>query len=84
MRTGAAIWAQRVFDQVETFARGVRAQATVRRCVAGYRLPCGCLVGVYERVDGGVITLVDVQMSSCPEGGTHARSAEVFVASAAD
>ena len=71
------MWAQRVIDQVETFARGVRAQATVRRCVGGYRLSCGCLAGVYERVDGGVITLIDVQVTSCPEGGSHARSAEL-------
>ncbi len=78
------MWAQRVIGQIETFARGVRAQATVRRCVAGYRLPCGCLAGVYERVDGGVITLIDVPMPSCPEVGSHARSAEVFAASAAD
>jgi hypothetical protein len=83
MDLGAAMWTQRVIERVETFARGVRAQATVRRCVAGYRLPCGCLVGVYERVDGGVITLIDVPMPACPEGGAHARSAELPATSAA-
>ena len=71
------MWSHRVIERVETFARGLRAQATVRRCVGGYRLPCGCIAGVYERVDGDIITLVDVQVPSCPEGGSHARSAEL-------
>jgi len=77
------MWTDRVIEHVETFARGVRAQATVRRCVAGYRLSCGCLAGVYERADGSVITLIDVQVPSCPKGGSHARSAELRTVTAA-
>ena len=35
------------------------------RGLSGYVLPCGCLVGVYETYDAGVVATIDAQGPSC-------------------
>lgn len=37
----------------------------LRRLVAGRVLPCGCLVGVYERWSGGCVEILDGRCESC-------------------
>lgn len=37
---------------------------SLRRCVGSQQLGCGCLVGLYERFAGDVLSVVDV---ACPQ-----------------
>jgi len=37
----------------------------LRRIVAGRVLPCGCLVGVYERWTGGCVEILDGRGENC-------------------
>ena len=37
---------------------------SLRRCVGSKELGCGCLVGLYERFTGDVLSVVDV---ACPQ-----------------
>jgi hypothetical protein len=37
----------------------------LRRIVAGRVLPCGCLVGVYERWTGGCVEILDGRCENC-------------------
>jgi hypothetical protein len=39
----------------------------VSRCLVGRRLPCGCDVGLYEKTDGEVLTIVDEPDDTCPD-----------------
>jgi hypothetical protein len=39
----------------------------VLRILAGRRLPCGCLVGIYETYDGPIAQVVDERNRSCPD-----------------
>jgi hypothetical protein len=40
----------------------------LRRIVAGRVLPCGCLVGIYERWTGGCVEILDGRSDSCELG----------------
>jgi len=55
--------------------RAIWLQLVVRRCLAGSRLPCGCLVGVYETINGETIRLIDARGPSCEAGAAHAPHA---------
>lgn len=37
----------------------------VRLALRGDRLPCGCIVGVYEMYDGRVLSVLDVRDAAC-------------------
>jgi hypothetical protein len=48
----------------------------ILRVVASARLPCGCLVGVYETYDGAVAHLIDYRDPGCRDS-THRSGAVV-------
>ncbi len=48
----------------------------IRLTLAGFTLPCGCLVGVYETYSGTVVRLLDARASGCTDE-QHQRGAEI-------
>ncbi|HTV01790.1 MAG TPA: hypothetical protein VMF13_14680 [Luteitalea sp.] len=44
---------------------GTMERLQLTRCVLGRRLPCGCDIGLYEKHDGGILTIVDEPSDSC-------------------
>lgn len=52
------------------------AMRGVYRGLGGRCLPCGCVVGVYERYDSRVVTIVDVVGGACPRS-EHEVDAEL-------
>ena len=44
---------------------GTMERLQLTRCVLGRRLPCGCNVGLYEKMDGDIITIVDDPSDAC-------------------
>lgn len=46
---------------------GMMERLQLARCVLGRRLPCGCDVGLYEKMDGGILTIVDDPADTCPD-----------------
>lgn len=45
----------------------------IRVALAGYVLPCGCVVGVYEAYDGRIVEIVDARDSACREHAAGRR-----------
>jgi hypothetical protein len=43
------------------------------RGLAGKALPCGCLVGVYETYNGGIVATIDARGAQCrhPDHSLH-------------
>ena len=39
----------------------------ILRGLTSRHLPCGCVVGVYETYDGGVVSIVDVRGDRCED-----------------
>ncbi len=39
----------------------------ILRVLAGQHLPCGCLVGIYERYDGTIVGVLDARSDVCAE-----------------
>ncbi len=37
----------------------------IRRCVGSRRLPCGCVVGVYELFNGKSVAVIDDRAEQC-------------------
>ena len=48
----------------------------ILRGLTSHVLPCGCVAGVYETYDGGVVTLLDERASSCQIAG-HENGSEI-------
>ncbi len=38
----------------------------ILRVLKGERLPCGCLIGTYERYDGSIVWVLDARAPECP------------------
>ncbi|MCX6544059.1 MAG: hypothetical protein NTV05_06540 [Acidobacteria bacterium] len=42
------------------------------------RLPCGCLLGIYETYDGRVVSIVDARGEACRDG-EHAEGRQTVL-----
>jgi hypothetical protein len=51
-----------------------RPSHRVQRALRGDRLPCGCIVGVYELYSGLVLSVVDVSDAACRDAGHRPHS----------
>jgi hypothetical protein len=61
---------------------GVVQKLSLRRCVGGGRMPCGCTVGLYETFNGATLAVIDVRAPSC-RTGDHAAGSLLDAAEAA-
>jgi hypothetical protein len=52
-------------------AAGVSSDMRFLRGLAGKVLPCGCLIGVYETYEGGVIATIDARGAACSDPQHH-------------
>jgi len=50
----------------------------ILRGLASRRLPCGCLLGIYETYDGRVVTFIDARGEECGDRA-HARDGQAIV-----
>ena len=41
----------------------------ILRGLGSQRLPCGCLLGIYETYDGRVVSILDAQGRECEDNG---------------
>lgn len=44
---------------------GILAGLSIRRCVGGEQLACGCIVGRYETYGGKVLSIIDAREPGC-------------------
>jgi hypothetical protein len=56
---------------------GVLERLQIARCVRGARLACGCQVGLYETLEGRVMTVVDSPHDACTD---RAHQADFVIA----
>jgi len=48
-----------------TGIRGILVGLSIRYCVGGEELACGCIVGHYETYRGKVLSIIDVREPGC-------------------
>ena len=54
-------------EQTFEAADGLTLKMRILRCLSSRRLPCGCLVGIYETYDAEIVAILDARGAACDD-----------------
>lgn len=54
-------------EQTFEAADGLTIKMRILRCLSSRRMPCGCLVGIYETYDAEIVAVLDARGAACDD-----------------